>query len=126
MSQKGEDSFFLVSYRDPKDGQIVSLKAKEISDSSLGLGFVRISNFLFQTEGLLVQPAEEQLKKRFENVKSFHLSLYSIISIEEMGMKHVGLNFKNDKSKILSFPDSSSHTPPPQNWSYKNYIFGNV
>lgn len=112
MSGKKEDTFFLVSYRDPKDGQIISLKAREISDSSLGLGFIRISDFIFHTDGLVVQPTEEQLKKRFENVKSFHLSIYSIVSIEELGMKHVGLKFKNDKSKILSFPDSSSFSPP--------------
>lgn len=113
MSEKKDDTYFLVSYRDPKDGQIVSLKARKISDSSLGLGFIRISDFLFHTEGLVVQPVEEQLKKRFENVKSFHLSIYSIVSIEELGMKHEGLKFKNDKSKVLAFPDSSSFTPPP-------------
>lgn len=103
MSERKEETFYLVNYRDPKDGQIISLKAREISDSSLGLGFVRISDFIFHTDGLVVQPTEEQLKKQFENVKSFHLSIYSIISIEELGMKHIGLNFKNDKSKIISF-----------------------
>ncbi len=113
MAKKKDDTFFLISYRDPKDGQIVSLKAREISDSSLGLGFIRISDFIFHTEGLVVQPTEEQLKKRFENVKSFHLSIYSIVSIEELGMKHVGLKFRNDKSKILSFPDNGPLTPPP-------------
>lgn len=112
--KKREETFYLISYRDQKDGQIVSLKAKEISDSSLGLGFIRISDFIFHTQGLVVQPAEEQLRKRFENVKSFHLSIYSIVSIEEMGPKHEGLQFKNDKSTVLTFPSSHSHSPPPQ------------
>lgn len=106
-----DESFYLVTYRDPKDGQILSLKAKEVGDSSLGLGFVRISGFIFHTEGLVVQPIEEQQRVRFENVRSLHISLYSIVSVEELGMKHVGLKFKSDKSKILAFP-SDLGIPP--------------
>lgn len=99
-----ERTYFLVHYRDPKEGQIIELKAKKIEDSSLGLGFVRISEFLFETNTLLVKPSEEQLKKRFENVKSLHVSIYSIVSVEELGMEHDGLKFKKDRSNLLALP----------------------
>ena len=71
------ESLFLVHYRDPKDGGIVSLKAKKIYDSPLGISFVCITQFVFETNSLVVKPTEEQLQKRLENVKSMHISIYS-------------------------------------------------
>lgn len=99
-----KDTFYLVNYRDPQNGDVVALKVHNIEDSSLGLGFVKLSGFIFHTGSLVVQPTEEQLKKRFENVKSLHLSIYSLISVEELGMEHKGLNFKKDRSNLISFP----------------------
>jgi hypothetical protein len=104
------DTFYLVHYRDPQDGKVVALKVKKIEDSQLGLGFVKLSDFIFDTRSLVVQPVEEQLKQRFENVKSFHLSIYSLVSVEELGVKHKGLNFKKDRSNLISFPSDQ----PPQ------------
>lgn len=111
-SSKKETTFFLVHYRDPKDQQIVALKVRRIEDSTLGLSFIRISDFIFDTESVVVQPVEEQLRKRFENVKSLHLSIYSVVSIEELGMKHVGLKFRKDKSNLISFPSDHSPSTP--------------
>ncbi len=92
---------FVITYRDPKKGEIVSIKAKNVTDSSLGLSFIAISDFVFDTGTLVVNPAEEDLKKRFEGVKTLHLSIYSILSIEEVGPDHKGLRFKKDKSNLL-------------------------
>lgn len=104
-SKSGEkDTFYLVHYRDPQTNEVIALKAKNIEDSSLGLSFVKLSEFIFHTESIVVQPTEEQLKKRFENVRSLHLSIYSLISIEELGMEHKGLSFKRDRSNLISFP----------------------
>ena len=83
---KKSDSYFVITYRDPREGSIVTLKARTIRDSTLGLSFISISDFIFETDGIVVNPTEEQLRVRFENVRSFHLSIYSIISIEEVGM----------------------------------------
>jgi hypothetical protein len=110
-SDTNTKTFFLIHYRDPQDGKIVALKAHKIEDSSLGLGFVKISDFIFDTQSLVVQPVEEQLKKRFENVRSLHLSIYSLVSVEELGLKHKGLSFKKDRSNLISFPTDG---PTPQ------------
>jgi hypothetical protein len=106
-----DSSYYLIHYRDPKDGKISALKAKRIEDSSLGLGFVRISEFLFDTSGIVVQPTEVQLEARFEGVKSLHLSIYSIVSVEEMGGSGGGkpLKFKKSRSNLLAFPTDSPH-----------------
>lgn len=102
MSTKSkEKTFFLVSYRDPKDGNAVSIKAKKIEDSPLGLSFVSISDFLFDTNSILVNPDEEAKKLEFEKVKTLHLSIYSILSITELGEHERPLSFKNDKSNLL-------------------------
>lgn len=106
-----KDTFYLVHYRDPQNGDVVALKVRHIEDSSLGLGFVRLSGFIFHTESIVVQPTEEQLKKRFENVQSLHLSIYSLISVEELGIEHKGLNFKKDRSNLLSFPKDFPGSP---------------
>lgn len=97
-------TYFLVRYRDPKEGQILELKAHKIEDSTLGLSFIKISDFIFDTDHLVVKPSEEQLQKRFENVMSLHLSIYSIISIEEMGGGVGRLKFRHDRSNLVAFP----------------------
>lgn len=105
MAQSKKDiPLYLIHFRDPKDGEMVSLKAHSITDSSLGLSFVRISDFVFDLSSVVVKPSEEQLAKRLENVKSLHLSIYSIISIEELGKEHKGLHFIKDKSNLVVLP----------------------
>ncbi len=103
------ETFFIVTFRDPAklaDKETIALKVRSVEDSELGLGFVRISNFIFEstTGGLIVDHVADQLKHRFANTHSLHISLYNILSIEEVGMEHRGLNFKNAKSNIYMIP----------------------
>lgn len=100
--QSKDKSLFLIHYRDPKDGQTVSLKARQVSDSSLGLSFIKISDFVFESNGMVIKPSEEQLRKRLENVKSLHLAIYSVIAIEELSSKD--LRFMKDKTNVVVFP----------------------
>jgi len=108
---KKSDSYFVITYRDPRDGSIVTLKARTIRDSTLGLSFISISDFIFDLDGIVVNPVEEQLRVRFENVRSLHLSIYSIISIEEVGMKQKGLTFKKDRSNLIALPTTNNLSP---------------
>jgi hypothetical protein len=109
MSNSIKDTYYLVTYRDPKDGQTISLKAKKVTDSSLGLSFIALSEFMFESDMLVVNPAEEDLKKRFSSVKTIHLSIYSVLSIEEVGFEQKDLTFEKDKSNLVVFPG----TPRP-------------
>ncbi len=112
MAQKKDPSFYVVTYRDQRDASVVSLKVRAIEDSSLGLGFVALSGFIFEQDSILVQPEEEAKKKKFENIKTLHLSIYSILSIAEMGLEVPKLAFKNDKSNLLMM--QSQPTPPAE------------
>ena len=97
-------TYYHLYYRDAETGKPVSLKCSHIEDSSLGLGFVKVSGFIFDTQGLVVQPGEEQMRKKLAHVKSMHLSIYSILSIEERGRQHRGLQFKKDRSNLIALP----------------------
>ena len=101
MAKKKEETFYLISYRDAKDAKVLTLKAKIVTDSSLGLSFVAISDFVFDTKSVVINPEEEDQKRQFEGVKTLHLSIYTIISIEEVGENHKGLKFKKDKSNLV-------------------------
>ncbi len=107
-TKRKEDTYYLVTYRDAKESKIVSLKARSVTDSSLGLSFVCLSQFIFHTEGVVVDPHEEQMKSRYENIKNLHLSLYSIVTIEEVGVSHKGLSFQQDRSNLLVLPQSTN------------------
>ena len=104
---------FVVHYRNPADGKTMTLRAGKIHDSTLGLTFISVSDFIFKTGNLVVDPDEENVKKKLENVKTLHLSIYHIISIEEVGEEHQGLAFQKDKSNILVLPGNSLPSPPP-------------
>jgi hypothetical protein len=91
MPTKVKDkTHYVITYRDPKDNKLVSLKAARVTDSSLGLSFIAISDFVFSSSMLVVNPEEEDI--------------YTIISIEEVGPAHKGLHFKKDKSNLLVLP----------------------
>jgi hypothetical protein len=98
-------SYYLVTFRDAREGKNVELKVRRISDSPLGLGFICLAEFFFDLEKPIVQPIEEQMRKRFESVKTLHLSIYSIISIEEIGPPTMSLRFKKDRSNLVAFPN---------------------
>lgn len=108
MAQSKKDSHYVIHYRDPKSNEILQLKARHIQDSTLGLGFVSVSDFIFDSQGLVIKPADEQLRKRLEFVKSLHLSIYSILSVEEVGDKK--LTFKKDRSNLIALPNDSHTT----------------
>ena len=112
MAKKKEETFFLITYRDAKDAKVLTLKAKTVTDSSLGLSFVAISDFIFDTQSVVINPEEEDQKRQFEGVKTLHLSIYAIISIEEVGENHKGLKFKKDKSNLVVL--SSEQSAPKQ------------
>jgi hypothetical protein len=107
---KKNDSYFVVTYREPRDNSIITLKVRSIRDSTLGLSFISLSDFFFETEGIVVvNPVEEQMRVRFENVRSLHLSIYSILSIEEVGTKTAPnkgptLKFRKNRSNLVAFP----------------------
>ena len=101
MSRKKDKTLYLVNYRDPKDGSCKSIKAHKIEDSPLGLSFVAISDFVFDSNSFLINPDEEAKKLEFEKIKTFHLSIYSIQSVSEIGNHEKCLSFKNDRSHIL-------------------------
>lgn len=105
-SDAKNESYFLVTYRDQKDTKVVDLKVKTISDSPLGLSFIMLKDFIFDEASSVVNPVEEGMRKRFENTKSLHLSMYSILSIEEVGLGRSSsqLQFKKAKSNLVVFP----------------------
>ncbi len=111
MSKKSEETYYLIHYRDPRSGDHQSIKAKSIKDSSLGLSFVSISDFVFEEDGLLVNPDEEAKKVQFENIKTLHLSIYSILSVSEIGAHQKKLSFKNDKSNLFVLANDPMGSP---------------
>lgn len=70
-----------------------------------------ISDFKFDTNKVVVDPEEENLAKRLKDVKSLHLSIYSIVSIEEVGTDHEGLKFQKDKSNLFVLPTEDQSKP---------------
>lgn len=107
-----KDTYYVVTYKDAKEDKIVECKARTIQDSSLGLSFISISDFVFTSlKSVVVDPSEEYLIKRLENVKSLHLSIYSVISVEEVGEDHKGLKFEKDRSNLVILNNNNPPTP---------------
>lgn len=107
MSTKNEPLYHIY-FRDPKNNEMVFLRARKVEDSSLGLSFISISDFVWDNSTLVIKPTEDHLRKRLEGVRSLHLSIYSILSIEEMSAEK--LSFKKDRSNLVSFPNPGPTT----------------
>ncbi len=108
--EKKAQGYYVVTYRDLKEDKVVSLKARAVKDSTLGLSFISISDFVFDTTSVVVSPQEDYLRKRFENIKCLHISIYSILSIEEVGEK-TALKFQKDKSNLVVINSHANNTP---------------
>ena len=102
-----QDTYFVVTYRNPeKPTENITIRVRSIQDSSLGLAFVSLSDFVFKSRSALLNPQDEYAKTRFQKTKNLHLSIYSILSVEEVGEDNDGLSLAHDKSKLLLFnPD---------------------
>jgi hypothetical protein len=111
MAEKKARKYFSVTYRDPVEGKTIVLKARTVDDSPLGLSFIRLSDFVFSTDGLVINPDEENLRKRMEATSCLHLSIYHVISIEEVGMGEAGLAFKTDKANLFVLPAAEKGKP---------------
>lgn len=99
-----EQTYYVVQYKDPTTNKTLTLKAKKIRESSLGFSFIAISEFVFDTDSVVVNPSEENLKNLFRNTKTLHLSVYAVLSIEEVGKNNKGLKFKKSKTNLVIFP----------------------
>jgi len=107
------DTHYIVSFKDLEKAhgeKAVSLKVNTITDSNLGLGFIRISDFIFAPQsGIVVDPTQYALRARYENTKSLHLSLHQIVTIEEVGSDHQGLHLTQDRSNLINLPPRHEH-----------------
>ncbi|MFH1532597.1 MAG: DUF1820 family protein [Pseudomonadota bacterium] len=103
-------TYFVITWRDPtREGAIRTLKARRIEDSDLGPTFVCLSDFVFDTGGLVIDPEEEDLKSRFADTKRLHISIYSVLSIEERGSRHPGLQLDQERSSVVFLPSDKKH-----------------
>ncbi|TDR20558.1 DUF1820 family protein [Marinicella litoralis] len=67
--------------------QVYELYAKQIVTDSL-LGFMSISGILFDlSEGVVIDPIEEQLKHEFKDVEVLHIPLAHVLKVEEVKHK---------------------------------------
>lgn len=98
------ETCFVVSFQDAREGRVVSLRVRTIEDSVLGPAFVCLSDFVFQDGGTLIDPVEEAMSRRYGKTRRLHLQLWSISSIEEVGMGHGGLTSTHDRSNLVVFP----------------------
>jgi hypothetical protein len=111
VPQHEQDTHFVITFRDPRSSEIKTLRARSVSDSQLGLSFVAISDFVFEPDSVIVNPEEEALQSRLENVRSLHLSIYAILSVEEVGTTHSGLEFTHDRSNLVVLPTQGGDAP---------------
>jgi len=104
-----ESNIYVVTYRNPeKTDENIVTRVRNIQDSNLGPTFITLSDFVFGSTSKLLNPQDEYTKKRFQKTKKLHLSIYHIISIEEIGEgKALGLAPKD--ADILIFDPQKPH-----------------
>ncbi len=107
------ESHYIVTFRDPDKSapeRTSALKVRTITDSNLGLGFIRISDFIFAPKsGIVLDPSADALRVRYENTKSLHLGIHQLISVEEIGEEHKGLALAADRSNLINLPPRHEH-----------------
>ena len=98
------DTHYVVTYRDSVKDETVTLRARAVHDSPLGLSFLAISDFVFDTNARVIDPSEEALRDRLRDVRTLHLSIYRVLAVLEVGVDHTGLQLTHDRSNLVVFP----------------------
>lgn len=101
MASIGSNTWYAVTFREPHESKVTTIKARSVEDSQLGLGFVCFSDFVFETNKVVLNPAEEALQSRYAHVKRIHLPIYAVLSVEEVGEENEGLSLESDRSKLI-------------------------
>lgn len=97
------ERYYAVTYRSPEDAAVSTLEVRTVEDSDLGPGFICLSDFVWK-QSRLANPTEEALKARFANTRRLHLSVFTILSIAEIGSDHPGLELEDDRSNLVILP----------------------
>ena len=108
LAERMTDTHYVIAMHDAELDEILTVRAREVSDSPLGLSFLRIADFVFDSSSPIVNPKEDALRQRLENVRSLHVSIHRVLSISEVGDSHTGLSFANDRSNLVAFPSDQS------------------
>ena len=93
-SHKENSTFYVVTFRDPEQNKTVTLKAQSIGDSSLGLSFIKIADFIFDTKSKLIKPSEEQMAKNLNLLKAFTFPFITLFLLRRWAwnIKDLALN----------------------------------
>ena len=95
------------------EGEVWEIYCKRVSQSGL-FGFIEIEGVLFgEKTSVVVDPAEERLKKVFDGVGRSHVPLHAIVRIDEVekrGTVAIHAAPAQPAGKVVTLP-SSMHKP---------------
>ena len=94
-------------------GKVYELYSEGVTTSGL-LGFIEVSNLIFDTaEGLVVDPTEEKMRQEFEHAKVLHLPIQSVLRVEEVEKRGQCL-IRDSQSgeKVTPFPVPPQRSVP--------------
>ena len=104
-----DSSIYIVTYRNPeKPAENIEVRVRNVEDSALGPAFVSLSDFVFGTSTGLINPRDEYAKKNFSKTKTLHLSIYNVVTIEEVGDDNPGLKLAPKEGIVLPFKPGNS------------------
>jgi hypothetical protein len=102
MTTKKPDTYFVVTFKNADDNKTQTLRVRSLTDSTLGLTFIALSDFVFDSDSPIIDPQEDNLRRKFANTRKLHLSIYSVVSVEEVGFKGRSLSLKHKRSNVVA------------------------
>jgi hypothetical protein len=67
-------------------GKIYELYARQVASSTLW-GFIEISELVWDTDSVVIDPTEERLRDEFGSTRTLHLPMHAVVKIEEVERK---------------------------------------
>lgn len=103
---KSKKSTFRIQFHN--NNKIYELYAHQVSQSHMA-GFIEIGEIIFgEHSKVLIDPADEKLKREFANVKHTYIPHYSVIRIDEVDQCGKNRILDNDGASVTHFPGPAS------------------
>jgi len=111
QGMRNKDKIYKVVFSN--EGEIWEVYCQEVSQSGI-FAFIELAGFLFgEKTVVVVDPAEERLKRVFDGVERTHVPMHAVVRIDEVmkrGTATIHVARSDKGAKVLTLP-SPLHTP---------------
>ncbi len=102
---------YKVSFKeDEKSDKKMTLTCHEVHPSEI-FGLICLQGFIFKDNQIVIDPSENDARRKYENTERLHLPHHLILSVEEFYDHSISTDSEEEQPLTLTFEENSEDRP---------------